>query len=407
MSPAVKITLSANAPAGQVGKPYAGSISASGGVPPFVFSATGGSLPPGLSLDSGSGGISGTPTAAGAFAFTAVATDAAKTVVSASVSITIAPGLTIGSSTSLSDGTAGSPYNQTLTVSGSTGTVSWALVSGSLPPGLSLNSTTGVVSGTPTQVGSYTFTIAATDGAQQTTSVALTLNVKLAPLPVITISGLPTTVPADQQLTAAVTLSTAYPLDITGQLTLSTTADPAVGVTDPNVQFAAGGTVVSFRIPANTLQAVFTQVPAFQTGTLAETLTLTVDGVQTAGVTQATRAASATGAVAKAAPVILGTPTVVRTGAGLQVSLNGYSTTRQITSAIFTFQGSGVPADPITVSLANSVNSWYASSGSLPFGSQFQLVQAFTVSGSTSSITGLTITLGNGVGSSLSVSVTF
>ncbi len=54
---------------------YAQTISASGGVGPYCFAITAGSLPAGLSLDAGSGQISGTPTAAGTSVFTIGATD--------------------------------------------------------------------------------------------------------------------------------------------------------------------------------------------------------------------------------------------------------------------------------------------------------------------------------------------
>jgi len=63
-------------PDGEVGAAYGASLAASGGVLPYAWSINAGALPDGLTLDPASGGLSGTPTAAGSFAFTAVVTDA-------------------------------------------------------------------------------------------------------------------------------------------------------------------------------------------------------------------------------------------------------------------------------------------------------------------------------------------
>ena len=51
------------------------NLNAYGGIAPYAYTNTGGSLPPGLSLSSG-GVLSGTPTAAGLYSFTVTATDA-------------------------------------------------------------------------------------------------------------------------------------------------------------------------------------------------------------------------------------------------------------------------------------------------------------------------------------------
>lgn len=56
---------------GKVGTAYSSGLTVSGGVAPYTFSIVSGSLPPGLSLNAGTGAITGTPTAAGTFTFTA------------------------------------------------------------------------------------------------------------------------------------------------------------------------------------------------------------------------------------------------------------------------------------------------------------------------------------------------
>ncbi len=59
-----------------VGTPYSQTVTTLRGTAPVTFSLVGGALPPGIALDTGSGLLSGTPTAAGSFTFTLRATDA-------------------------------------------------------------------------------------------------------------------------------------------------------------------------------------------------------------------------------------------------------------------------------------------------------------------------------------------
>lgn len=74
-NPPPALTLSCPANAGTVGTPYNSSLIAGGGVPPYTFSIILGSLPPTLVLNPSTGAITGTPTTAGAFNFTAQVVD--------------------------------------------------------------------------------------------------------------------------------------------------------------------------------------------------------------------------------------------------------------------------------------------------------------------------------------------
>ncbi len=85
----VLAVLSGTAPAGVVGQPYAGftpTLGPADVTQPLTYAVTG-ALPPGLTLDTNTGAISGTPTAAGSYDFSMTATNAAGT--SAPLALTI------------------------------------------------------------------------------------------------------------------------------------------------------------------------------------------------------------------------------------------------------------------------------------------------------------------------------
>lgn len=69
------MTASCNTPgSGSLGVAYAHTFICSGGIPPYTWSVTSGSLPPGLTLDPASGVVSGIPTSLGTYSFNLTAT---------------------------------------------------------------------------------------------------------------------------------------------------------------------------------------------------------------------------------------------------------------------------------------------------------------------------------------------
>lgn len=141
----------------------------------YTWSVATGSLPAGLSLNTATGVISGTPSSNVSSSFTIRATDAAACSGTRAYTLgPVCPTMTITNS-SLPDPYFGVAYNQTLTASGASGALTWSVASGTLPPGLLL-SPAGALTGTPSQVGPATFTLRAVDnaGCQVTRSFSVT-----------------------------------------------------------------------------------------------------------------------------------------------------------------------------------------------------------------------------------------
>ncbi len=173
-----KLTLVCPISTGQVGVPYSSALMASGGVPPYTFSIIAGALPTGLTLNPGTGAITGTPTAFGPFTFTAKVVDSSGNsvtgVATTQCTITIAPPkLTLTCPTST--GQVGVPYSSKLVATGGVPPYTFSIIAGALPTGLTLNPGTGAITGTPTAFGPFTFTAKVVDSSgNSVTGVATT-----------------------------------------------------------------------------------------------------------------------------------------------------------------------------------------------------------------------------------------
>ncbi len=185
-------------PAGTVGAPYSQPVQVTGGTGALTWSIVGGTgtLPQNLNLNPINGVIAGTPTAAGSSSFTIGVQDARGLTDTQTLSITInqpapppAPSIT---TTSLSAGTIGQAYNQTLQATGGIGGLTWSIVTGTLPLGLNLNQATGVISGTPIiPADTSSFTVRVADAAGQADTKNLSITINLLNPPNITTTTLP------------------------------------------------------------------------------------------------------------------------------------------------------------------------------------------------------------------------
>ena len=176
---------------GQIGVAYSQTLQATGGVTAYTWSIASGSLPAGLSLNSSTGAVTGTPTTAGTSNFTARVTDSQSTPATddQALSITIPADLAVTTS-SLPNGQIGVAYSQTLAASGGVAPYTWSLDSGSLPAGLSLSSA-GVVSGTPTTAGTSNFTVKATDSQTPADTATKALSITIPADLAVTTASLP------------------------------------------------------------------------------------------------------------------------------------------------------------------------------------------------------------------------
>ena len=165
-------------PSGSLGAAYSQTLAATGGTAPYSWSILpgAGSLPAGLSLSSG-GSISGTPSIAGTFNFTVQLNDSGSHTAQKALSITITPPALEIITLSVPTARKGTAFNYQLAATGGTPSYTWSVSSGSLAPGLSLATTTGVISGTPSLSGNFGFTVDVTDSESRTASKALSIQV--------------------------------------------------------------------------------------------------------------------------------------------------------------------------------------------------------------------------------------
>ncbi len=159
---ALPLTITTASPllTGKAGALYSQSLNATGGITPYTWSVSNGTLPNGLSL-SPAGTLNGTPAASGNFTFTIQVADNASLKTTKEFAVNIAcPVITVNPSATPAGVTGANYTTTTFTAAG--GAVPYTLsYTGTLPTGMSFAN--GVLSGTPTQSGSFQINIKATD----------------------------------------------------------------------------------------------------------------------------------------------------------------------------------------------------------------------------------------------------
>lgn len=159
----------------QIGASASGSVS---------YAVISGALPPGLSLNTGSGAITGTPTTTGdySFAIRATANDRGVTTTADTGTLSISVGSTVSLTTGLTNRTLwiGEEFTADVSFAG-TPAPSVSRASGNLPPGLSISSS-GTLSGTPTTSGIYSFAIKGTNFVNAITTPTYIFTIQAAPV---------------------------------------------------------------------------------------------------------------------------------------------------------------------------------------------------------------------------------
>jgi hypothetical protein len=275
------ITTAAGAlPAGVAGAAYTTNLAATGGISPYMWSASAGALPAGLTLNSSTGMISGIPTASGDPSFTVTLTDSGSPALTANASYTLAvayPALAI-TSTSIPNATLGTAYSQSLAASGGSGSgYTWTVISGAglSASGLSL-SPAGVISGIPTAAETAVpFTVQITDSANNRATATLALTVTSvafqgqvlsggqgiagATIQMYAVGSSGTGSASIPMLTQPVTTDSAGYFTLTGLYTCGqTNSGAAIGATTPIYMTATGGSVGGN--PANAAIALISAV---------------------------------------------------------------------------------------------------------------------------------------------------
>ena len=209
--PQLTITTTSPLVSGTVGTAYSATVAASGGITPYTWSATG--LPAGLTINSATGVIGGTPTAAATSTASVTVKDAGtpQQTVSATLSITIVPKPLQITTSTLPDGNEFFAYTATVAATGGTATYTWS--ASGLPAGLAIGASTGIISGTPSTgtagVSAVSVTVKDSGTPQQSASATLQITINATGTDYVTISG--GTVGQNLEIPITITLTPASP----------------------------------------------------------------------------------------------------------------------------------------------------------------------------------------------------
>jgi Putative Ig domain len=167
-----------------IGQSFYYTFNSDGGSGVKAWSISSGSLPPGITLLSQYGTLSGIPTQLGSYSFTVQVKDSGTPQQTAQLQVAwkVKP-VALALQGSLPWRLPlGVPFKGEVALTGGTPPYQWNLTNGELPTGLTLDPSTGGLSGTPNTLGQFNFFIGASDSASppQTTSRSYSLSVSAA-----------------------------------------------------------------------------------------------------------------------------------------------------------------------------------------------------------------------------------
>ena len=253
--------------------------SISNGFAPYVYSVFSGTLPPGITLNSSTGLISGSPTTLqGASNVVFIVKDSqnnqAATTATISFTINAVLSATAGATTTSSTivGTTSTSFNPFSSVTGGYAPYTYFVSSGTLPTGITINSSTGLVSGTPSLVQSSASVVFAVKDSQNN-QAATTATVSFTVTTIASVAGSTTTVTATQNTA----ISSFYPFSSvtggytpytyyvsTGTLPTGITIDGSTGLVSGTPTIAQSSASVVFAVKdSQNNQSVTTSTVSF------------------------------------------------------------------------------------------------------------------------------------------------
>ena len=397
---------------------------ASGGAQPYTYTAST-LLPAGLSLNSTTGLISGTPTTPTSstnigFTVTDSLGQTASTTVNITFTVFAVITATANNTTTrlFTPNQVITPFNP-LTAANGSGLYTYSVSAGSLPAGISLNTSTGSISGTPTVTGTSTFTISVKDSINVVAATTSGIQTVYIASP-ITATANPTTT---QNLEVGVTTTSFTPLTATGGtgtytyyissgalpagLSLNTTTGAVTGIPSVDTVGTGGGYPVfavkdSLNNIASTVAGVSYYVYAHITATSANSVAILTVG-KSYSYSYPLLAANGTGSytyyvssgtfpsgisINSSTGVVSGTPTSTYSTANVVISVKdsynvvatttgtiSFTVTQIISTASSTTTVSGTQNSAISsfnpfssVSNGTTPYTYYVSSGTLPTG---------------------------------------
>jgi hypothetical protein len=252
----------------QLGNSVEATVAVNGGKTPYFFDVSEGSLPPGLALNAGTGSISGSPSAVGAYSANVRVTDAKGASLASVYEATVYAPLTMPGLYA-SAGRVGSSYlNNAVLASGGIAPYSYG-VNGNIPQGLELNSATALLSGIPTAAGNFSFDITVTDSIGNTlTSAGQSISVA-EPLPLaVAVTG------ANSAMVGTAYSANVSATTVNGSATYSIASGSLPGGVNLN---RSTGAISGTPTAVGTFNAKFTVVDSIgATGTTPNNFTITV-----------------------------------------------------------------------------------------------------------------------------------